>query len=306
MSAPEARTRRRSPRPTGGAAAAVLALGLAAPATFAADPACPDLSAHAERVAVAGGSVTEILFAMGLGPTVIAADRTSNHPPEALELPSVGYVRDLSAEGLLSLEPTLVLGEHDMGPPAVLAQLEALGLPWHAVPESFDRAGIVAKIRCVGRLVGAEAEADRLVRALPPVAADDPGPDAPRGVVILRLAEGSPVAAGRDTSGNGLLRMAGARNVLDFEGWKPVSREALAQAAPDFVVITESGLEAAGGPAALMQHPALRLTPAARAGRVIAMDGMAMLGFGLRTVDAANTLRQRLGAGADPRTASAP
>jgi iron complex transport system substrate-binding protein len=89
--------------------------------------------------------------------------------------------------------------------------------------------------------------------------------------------------------------MAGARNALEgFEGWKPVSEEALAMAAPAVIVVPERGIADAGGLDALLAHPALRLTPAAQARRVIAMDGMAMLGFGPRTVATAAELRERL------------
>jgi iron complex transport system substrate-binding protein len=259
---------------------------------------CGDAAPDPSRIAVAGGSLTEILYDLGEAERVIAVDRTSNYPQAALELPQIGYVRNLSAEGLLSLSPTLVLGEHDMGPPAVIEQLEALGVDVLRVPEEFDGEGIARKIRCVAAAVGADAFGEDLVAALDASDAgvEPPAGDAPRGVVILTFDSGAPLAAGRDTSGDGLLRLAGARNQLaDVEGWKPVSVEAMAAAAPEFIVITERGLAAAGGMDALRAHPALRLTPAAQKGNVIAMDGMAMLGFGPRTLGAAADLREKLG-----------
>lgn len=277
------------------ALAALMLLGALAPGVSAGMLACGERAPDASRIAVAGGSLTEILYDLGEADRVVAADRTSNHPPEALQLPQIGYVRDLSAEGLLSLSPTLVLGEHDMGPPAVVEQLEALGVDVLRVPEGFDAEGITTKVRCVATAVGADDAGEALIASLAAHAPMAPASDAPRGIVVLTLTEGSPLAAGRDTSGDGLLRMAGASNQLaDIEGWKPVSVEAMAAAAPDFVVITERGLDAAGGMDALLAHPALRLTPAAREGRVYAMDGMAMLGFGPRTVEAAERLRRQL------------
>jgi len=257
---------------------------------------CGQPAPDASRIAVAGGSLAEILYALGEEQRIVAVDRTATFPAAARQLPQIGYVRNLSAEGLLSLQPTLVLGEHDMGPPAVVDQLGALGLDMLVVPERFDAGGIAAKIRCVAAVVGREAAGEALVAETlagaqtAPVAAD-----APRGIVLLGLRGGSPVAAGRDTSGGGLLAMAGARNALEgFEGWKPVSEEALARAAPAFIVVPERGIADAGGLDALLAHPALRLTPAASARRVIAMDGMAMLGFGPRTVATAAALRERL------------
>jgi iron complex transport system substrate-binding protein len=171
------------------------------------------------------------------------------------------------------------------------------------VPEEFTVDGIREKVRCVADAVGrgpdGEALASSLLDRVAPqhateVASSAVADDAPAGIVLLGLREGAPVAAGANTSGEGLLTMAGVRNLLSFEGWKPVSVEAMAAARPDFIVIPERGVQMAGGLDALLDHPALRLTPAARERRVIAMDGMAMLGFSPRTVDAAAQLRATL------------
>jgi len=259
---------------------------------------CGDTAPDASRIAVAGGSLVEILFALGEQDRIVAVDSTANYPEAATALPQIGYVRNLSAEGLLSLSPTLVLGEHDMGPPAVVEQLAGVGIDLLHVPERFDSDGIAAKVRCVAAAVGAAERGEALVAEL--LAGYRGGEAAGKGsassaIVLLGLRNGVPVAAGRNTSGDGLLAMAGAQNLLTaFEGWKPVSVEAMAAAAPEVIVIPERGIEDAGGIDALLDHPALRLTPAARHRRVIAMDGMAMLGFGPRTLAAADRLRAAL------------
>ena len=283
-------------------AGSLLLLALVTPGS-ARELECGEQPADVSRIAVAGGSLVEILYALEEEARIIAADRTATYPASARDLPQIGYVRALSAEGLLSLQPTFLLGEHDMGPPEVVAQLARLDIDMLRVPEVFSVDGIRAKIRCVAQAVGAPSRGEALAQSLLSGLAPDalrsfrnrPDRDtAPAGVVLLGLRSGAPIAAGTDTSGNGLLSMAGVRNLMDFEGWKPVSTEAMAAARPDFIVIPERGLAMAGGLAALLDHPALRLTPAARHGRVISMDGMAMLGFGLRTVDAARTLAQQL------------
>ncbi|MEM8982955.1 MAG: ABC transporter substrate-binding protein [Pseudomonadota bacterium] len=261
-----------------------------------------DESVDPARIAVAGGSVTEILYALGAGSSIVAADRTSNYPAEALSLPSVGYVRALSAEGVLSLEPTVLIGEDDMGPPEVIAQIKSAGVPTIIVPEVHSASGIIDKVRCIGRLVNRDQEAADLIdNTLTPIVAainaTASGSDGrkPRGAVLLGLRDGAPLGAGLETSGDGLLDMAAAANVFDmFSGWKPVSMEAMLQADPDFFVIPERGLNDAGGLDALLEHPALRLTKAAKEKRVITMDGMTMLGFGPRTLGAANTLAMSL------------
>ncbi|MEM1404196.1 MAG: ABC transporter substrate-binding protein [Pseudomonadota bacterium] len=263
---------------------------------------CGQRPDDASRIAVAGGSLTEILYDLDMEDRIVAVDSTSNFPEAALSLPQIGYVRNVSAEGLLSLEPTFVLGEHDMGPPEVVEQLSKLGIDMLMVPEEFSIAGIEAKIACIAQAVGAPERGEALAASVVKGVVGDSGAaqaaggmSAPKGIVLLGLRSGAPVAAGVNTSGDGLLTMAGAENLLDFEGWKPVSVEAMAAAGPEFIVIPNRGVDMAGGMEALLDHPALRLTPAARDRRVIVMDGMAMLGFGPRTVRAAADLRKALG-----------
>lgn len=337
--APAATAARRR-RALGGACVLALA-GMLAPLHAAARVLdCGERPADASRVAVAGGSLVEILYALGEQHRIVAVDRTSNYPEAAKKLPQIGYVRNISAEGLLSLEPTFVLGEHDTGPPEVVAQLSRLGVDMLLVPEQFSVAGIRAKIRCVAAAMGADAAGEALATSLLTgvvgLREEAPGQGAPgqvaggniatrdmagkvagqaaghaagkaaprpRGVVLLGLREGAPIAAGFNTSGQGLLSMAGAVNLMDFEGWKPVSVEVMAAARPEFIVIPNRGVQMAGGLQALLEHPALRLTPAARQRRVIPMDGMAMLGFGPRTVRAAAELRARLRADLRPEDA---
>ena len=260
--------------------------------------------ADSARIAVAGGSITEIIYFLGAEDRIVAVDSTSNFPAAAREFPSVGYVRALSAEGLLSLTPTLVLGEDDMGPPETVAMVERAGVALVRVGEIHTARGIIDKVRCVGSVLGlhgrvAELSAGELeptVRALRRLKEDVTRK--PRVAFLLQFRDGAPIGAGRNTSAQGLLDMVVADNVLaDFEGWKPVSMEAMYRAAPDFVVITERGARAAGGATNVLSHPALSLvlgTDRDNADRLIVMDGMAMLGFGPRTLTTALELARRL------------
>lgn len=257
--------------------------------------------ADSSRIASVGGSLTEILYLLRAEERIVAVDTTSNYPEQAQRFPSVGYVRTLSAEGLLSLRPTLVLGEHDMGPPEVLAAVRRAGVPVARVAETHSAAGIVAKVRCVASILELDAE-PLIERRIAPVVAQlarlrEQAPVAEQTVAfLLRLQDGASIGAGRGTSADGLLDMAVARNVFaDFEGWKPVSAEALAHAAPDFIVATRRGVDLAGGVERLSAHHAVRATPAGRLPqRVIVVDGMETLGFGPRTLHAALRLAQRL------------
>ena len=263
--------------------------------TWACEPA-----ADASRIAVAGGSLTEIVYLLGAQDRILAVDTTSNYPQAATEHPSVGYVRNLSAEGLLSLSPSLILGENDMGPPAVLDQLALAGVATVRVAEQHDALGILQKIACVGEVLHMGDQADTRIRELRAVANrlaayEDVGQGSPRVAMLLSLRDGAPVVAGDNTSGGGFLRMAGARNVFgSIDGWKPVSTEAFAAANPEVIVIPERRAGALGGIAAVAAHPSLRLTDAARNNGIVVMDGMAMLGFGPRTLEVALDFAMRL------------
>lgn len=261
---------------------------------------------NSTRIAVAGGSLTEIVYLLGQQDRLVAVDTTSNYPAAALQLPSLGYVRNLSAEGLLALSPDLVFGEEDMGPPEVLSQLARVRVPTIRVSEAHSALGIIEKIRCVAAVLGKGALAEEIIsRELLPIleqlkeisAETSKRQDRPKVALLLGIRDGAPMAAGANTSGDGILSMAGAVNVFGntsdaegLDGWKPVSMEAMVLAAPDILVLPERGVKMAGGVDAILRHPAIRLTPAGQNGRVVSMDGMALLGFGPRTLSLAAEL----------------
>ena len=250
------------------------------------------------RIAIAGGSITEVLYFLGEEERIVAVDRTSNFPQAALDLPQIGYVRGLSTEGLLSLKPTLVLGEDDMGPPEVLAQLTQTGIDTVRVKEVHTAQGILNKVRCVANVLSLEnaelvaAEA-RLVSQLNALESVTVSKQSPTAILVLMFQEGAAIAGGENTSADGILRMAGIKNALvDVEGWKPLSAESLVKANPDYLILTDRAVSAAGGLDKVYQTPGVRLTNAGKHQHLVQMDGMSMLGFGPRTLSAALRLSE--------------
>ena len=250
------------------------------------------------RVTIAGGSLTEIVYLLEQENKLVAVDITSNFPEEAKQLPSIGYVRALSAEGVLSLSPSLILGEDDTGPPTVMEQLSRVGIQIEIIPEENSTDGIIKKVKCVAEILGVDKNTKDKTLAILNADAKElklltemNKKESPKVMFILSMESGSPTVGGRDTSADGLIKMTGAVNVMDsFEGWKPVSTEAIIQAKPDFILISERGLNSFGSIEKLGQHPSLVFTPAAKNNNIIAMDGMAMLGFGPRTISSAKDL----------------
>jgi iron complex transport system substrate-binding protein len=252
------------------------------------------------RVIAAGGSVAEIVFALGAGDRLIARDTTSSHPPEVQALPDVGYVRALSAENLIAMDPDLILAEHDAGPPEVMEILRRTGIPVVTVPQALDPGGVAAKIATVadaldlaeaGAALQAEV-ADRLALAEAARAALSPRP---RVMFILSMQGGRLLVGGTGTSAEAMIALAGGVNaVTGIDGYKPLTDEAAVTAAPDVILMMDRGGDHAVTLADIAAHPALRLTPAGAEGRVATMDGLYLLGFGPRTGDAALELTGRL------------
>ncbi len=248
-----------------------------------------------------GGSVTEIVYALGLAERVIAVDATSLFPTAATKLPNVGYMRRLAAEPILAMAPSLVLAVEDSGPPAVLDQLREAGLQVVLVPDDPSPAGITKKIDLIadvmgvsekGRVLSAQLETDlkHLREALAETASR------PKVLFLLSIGNGgAPLAAGRETSAAAIIELAGGENAIDaFEGYKVLSPEALVEAKPDVVLVTERSLGLLGGAENILKGPEISQTPAGRNGRLVSMDDLLLLGFGPRTADAAAGLAQKL------------
>ena len=254
------------------------------------------------RITAAGGSITEIIYFLEQESRLIAVDVTSNYPKSAMNLPSIGYVRALSAEGVLSLDPTLIIGENDMGPPSVIDQINRTNVETRVLPEIHSASGIIQKIECVGKMIGMKKDEidfynNKLLKQVSQLENSTSDAEGKKIIYILSMQSGSPLIAGSNTSGDGLISLAGGINPLSsFEGWKPVGTESIIQAEPDLIIISERGLKGFGTIEELSNHPALYLTPAAQNNNILALDGMASLGFGPRTIDTALQIAKILNA----------
>jgi iron complex transport system substrate-binding protein len=252
------------------------------------------------RLVIAGGTLTEIVFALGAGDQIVGADTSSVYPPPATTLPRVGYQRTLAAEGILSLRPTAVLATAEAGPPAVLEQLRSAGVAVRIVACDPTPDGAVSAIREASRLLGREAAGESLVAALERQLAEAQGQGdgdapAPRVLFIYARGPGTLLVSGTDTPADAIIRLAGGTNAVNgYRGFKPLTSEGLVAAAPDVLLIPDRGLESLGGVKALLGLPGVALTPAGREARVVAMDDLYLLGFGPRLGQAVQDLARRL------------
>lgn len=247
------------------------------------------------KVAAIGGSITEIVYALGEEKRLVARDSTSNYPKAALDLPDVGYMRALSPEGVLSVNPTGILALHGSGPREAVDVLKKTSIPFIEVPEHYSHEGILEKVRIVGKALGVDAKAEVLAKELDAklTAAERRTAsikERKRVLFVLSIQGGKILAAGSDTAADGMVRLAGGVNAIEgFSGYKQLSDEAIITARPDVILMMSN----AGPPVSddeLFGNPSIASTPAGAARKLIRIDGGYLLGFGPRTADAIHDL----------------
>lgn len=244
------------------------------------------------RIVTLGGSVTEIVFALGFGDQVVAVDGSSLHPARVTRLPQVGYYRTLSAEGLLSLRPDVIIGADASGPPPVLEMIRAAGVRVELIDEAHTPEQIPENIDRIAAVLGTPERGARLateVRSDFERVAElrtEAGLDLSAVFVWNRGGPGLQVA-GSETSAHTMLEVAGLSNAAaTLTGYQPINAEAMLLADPDVLIVPNATAEGMGGIDALLRMPGISPTTAARTGNVVVVDLLAFVGFGPRAGDA--------------------
>ena len=262
--------------------------------------AAQETNPHADVLSI-GGSVTEIVYALEQEHRLIARDTTSTYPPNATRLPDVGYMRALSPEGVLSVRPELIISEDGAGPPETLEILEQASIPFVVISDDYSRQGVVSKIRAVGAALGATERAETLAKEVgaqldEAVVKASVHEGAPKKVLFILSTQGGRIlASGTNTAADGIIRLAGAVNaVTQFEGYKPMTDEAISAAAPDVILMMDRSSDHSAANDELFAMPAIVTTPAAKDRAVVRMNGLYLLGFGPRTAEAVLDLNTAL------------
>jgi len=248
----------------------------------------------AERIVSIGGDVTEIVYALGAGDELVARDSTSTHPDKATKLPDVGYMRQLNAEGMLSTRPTLVRSADLAQPSLALQQVAQSNVKVVRVPGNPTLDTVVQKIEVVATALNRQAEGDKLIANYHSQLKAVKGTPLHVKVLFIMSHGGmSAMAAGQNTAADAIITSSGAQNAMQgFSRYRPLSQEGIVAAAPDLLLLTPDGVKTLGGIDNVWQLPGMALTPAGRNKRVLVVDDMALLGFGLETPAVLAKLRQ--------------
>ncbi|WP_317993008.1 heme/hemin ABC transporter substrate-binding protein [Bartonella gliris] len=247
------------------------------------------------RIVSIGGSLTEIVYALGAQDQLIARDSTSIYPQEALKLPVLGYMRALSPEGVLSLAPEGILLVEGSGPPSTLDILKKTSIPIVTIPENYSRESVIEKIRLVGKALHREMQAAALIEKISRDFVDNDALLAkvtkPKRVLfILSVQNGRVMASGTETAADGIIKLSGGINAItDYKGYKLLNNEALLKSNPDVILLVKHGKKSASIDK-ILAIPAVKETIAAKNNAIKQMDVMYLLGFGPRTADASREL----------------
>jgi iron complex transport system substrate-binding protein len=240
------------------------------------------------RIVSVGTAVTETIYALGAGGRVVAVDNSSSeYIKEAAGLPKVGARTLLSAEGILALKPTLLVLTADAGPPQVIDQLKSAGVNVLVLPATYTVDAVKDKVRIVARALNFEARGEEINRSIdrdmdvvanllsrtktkPKVMFVGRGPNMPNATM-----------SGAGTTIDEMIHLAGGINPMnDFQGFREMTDEAVVNAAPEVILMTEKSFERSGGIEGVLTFPGIALTPAGKNRRIVAVSDMYFQGFG--------------------------
>jgi iron complex transport system substrate-binding protein len=255
------------------------------------------IAAKPLRIVSVNGTLSEILVGLGLESQIVGVDVTSTYPASLEKLPKVGHNRSISAEGIIALNPdVIVVSDQSMLSANVLKQLNSTGKKVITFKQEYSEEGTVNLIREMGTYFNAKPQAEKMVKSLKTDLAKLPKATAPKKLLfIYARGTGTLMVSGKNTSLDKMFTLIGHKNaVTDFTDFKPLTSESLLAANPDVLVLFSSGLESVDGIDGLLKVPGVAYTNAGKNRKVVSMDGQYLTGFGPRLGKAAAELAQKV------------
>lgn len=240
-----------------------------------------------QRIITAGSAITETVCALGDCDKIIASDRTSLYPEKIQKLPSIGYRSGITAEGIISLKPTLIIAEKNYVDDAVLSQLESTGIKLLVVVREYNFDDTKKFINQIAVVLGREAEAKKLISQNETSLAEvnamlKTTASRPKVLCIYNRGTATVSMAGNGTFGD-IIKYVGAENVFaDTEGYKPLNTEALIASNPDYLVMVSTGFESLGGLEGVLKVPGILQTTAGKKKQIVSVESLQLTNFGPR------------------------
>lgn len=254
-----------------------------------------EASTAATRIVCVSKQINEFLFAIHADSVLVGRDLTSIYPPEITKLTSVGYHRALSAEGIISLKPTELLTDGNLGPTGVVEQVKKVGIPVVIMSPGSTPDSAQMLMEALGKQFHKEAIADSIVakwKADMSAALADTvkwqGKPKPR-VLIMHMGQiaNNYLAMKSGSSGDQMIKWAGGVNAVDsVGGMMRLTPELIAKAAPDIIIATDVGFDRLGSAEKFAEMPGVAETPAGKNKKIFRVDETDVMYYGPRTPDA--------------------
>lgn len=257
-----------------------------------------------QRIITLNSSLTETIYGLGIGEHIVATDVTSVSPKAAAALPRVSKNRSVSAEGLLSFKPTIVIANEGDVNKAVIQQIRAAGVQYVSIRPTYSVAGALRYIQEVADAVGASTAGKSLVsltkisldHTMELVKKENRGMVTPKVLFLYARGTGTMSVAGKGSSLDAMIKLAGGKNaVQEFSDFKPYTTEALVQANPDIILLFDFGASSLGGEEAILKLPGMRITNAGKNERILVMNASLLVNFSNRLPDAILELHRGFG-----------
>lgn len=253
----------------------------------------------ATRIVSINGTVTEILADLGLEDQIVGVDVASTYPRSILQKPKVGHSTKIAAEGVLALNPDIVIGISNEVSSVMKDQLTSSGVKVLLFDQEYSVEGTKSLIASVTDSLGFKQKGDSIIHVLDQdlaaVERDATKEDKPKVLFIYARGTGTMMVGGDDTQAAKVIELAGGENaVKGFTDYKPLTSEALVAANPDVILLFSSGLESLGGAKGLLDVQGVKETNAGKNQKFVEMDGQFLTGFSQRLGKAVKELSEKI------------
>lgn len=256
-------------------------------------------STHGQRIITAGSAITETVCALGECAKIVASDRTSLYPAEIQKLPSIGYRTGISAEGIISLKPSLFIVEADYVKAEVIDHIKSAGITVVAINRKFSFEGTKELIQKIATTLNKQEEGKKLISKIESELAEakkivSQSNTTPRVLCVFNRDKASLNIAGNNTFSEILKYVGAVPAVTGVEGYKPLSTETLITSRADFLLMFENGVQALGGAEGVLTIPGVQQLPAGQKKQILAIDGTRLSNFGPRLGEVVKELAVQL------------
>jgi iron complex transport system substrate-binding protein len=281
---------------------------LLSPSAFSAEPDVESTKSEI-RLVSAGTGVTELVLALDAGNELVAIDSTSYVPEDLAHVAKLGYHRMLSAEGIIALSPTLVVGSDVMGPETTLNVLKQANIQVVQLPATNDEPQLMSNVDTLGQLLNRPDNAIKLkqdlhqqLQSLADKKQQISDAGAQPKILFMLLQEGRGArVGGKGTAADTIIALSGAHNIAEFDGYKSMSQEGILSLQPDIILLSkrsDNPTEQTNAHIAqelMKEMPLLAHTPAGKNGHIQTLAPQALLGgLGISAISAADTLASTL------------